>query len=191
MIELGVYSLVVRGQGNDLLMGKNVKDFIPLPGLEKLLHDFIYDLDDSFSFIYKKDVEGYLRALQKKLQLNLMSLKENLLENIANMIEIDSDDVMIYYLVITKTLEFIRESIYEQKYEAIITQIYEEIYHKKITPKILQLITEKDNSGDSILSLLFNLLFIEFLANYYKDTEISAEIQLILREKLATLFKTL
>jgi hypothetical protein len=191
MIELGVYSLMVRGQGKDLLMGKNVKDYMPLPGLERLLHHFIADLDASFSFIYQKDIEGYLKTLQKKFNLNLLSLKENLLENIANMIEVDSDDIMIYYLVITKTLEFIREAVYEQKYEVTLSLYYEKIFKKKMNKTILEKIIEKDNSGDSTLSLMFNMLFIEFLADFYRDPEIQSGIQLVLREKLNQLFQAL
>ena len=56
MLQLGVYALVVRGQGDDLLMGTNVQNYIKVDGLEKLLHYFIADLDQVFTHIYDGDM---------------------------------------------------------------------------------------------------------------------------------------
>ena len=32
MIQLGVYALIVRGEGQDLLMGKNIHEYIEIQG---------------------------------------------------------------------------------------------------------------------------------------------------------------
>ena len=53
MLMLGVYALVVRGMGGDMLMGKNVKYYLQLTGLESLLKKFIKDLDNIFKYVYE------------------------------------------------------------------------------------------------------------------------------------------
>jgi hypothetical protein len=179
MIELGVYALVVRGQGKDLLMGKNIKDYVPVPGLEALLHLFILDIDGAFSFIYKQDVEGYLKVLQKKFQLDFPSLQENLLANISGMIEMESDDVMIYYLVITKTLEFIRQEVYDRNCWEIVSLAYKHLQKKSPEENLKKKMQELDDQGNPAMSLMYNLIFIYFLANKYKPEVKSTIIEIV------------
>jgi hypothetical protein len=189
MIELGVYALVVRGEGHDWLMGKNVKHYLTVPGLETLLHSFILDLDAEFSYIYKRDIEGYLKALQNKFRLDLMSLSENLMANIANMIDMESDDVMIYYLVITKTLEFLRQQTFDAQFWKIFEKVYSEFTKTQLTEKIKTRIQKFDDEGDETLSLMYNLIFIQFLAEIYQDKKLQSQIGSLIREKLKGLIR--
>ena len=191
MIELGVHQLVVRGHGQDLLMGKNVKHYLAVPGLENLLHRFILDLDAAFTFIYKHDVAQFLDTLQSQFKLDLMSLRENLLANIANMIDMESDDVMIYNLVITKTLEAIRQQVFETQFWALIEKTINKKTPKMDLSQIHARIEALDDAGNEVLSLMYNLMFIQFLAKFYQENKLLTKITSVISEKMEALFKNI
>lgn len=189
MLVLGVYALVVRGQGEDLLMGKNVHDFIPVTGLEELLHLFICDLDEDFKFIYDNDINGYLEAIVRRFHMNLSELSENLMANIEQMRTVDSDEIMIYYLVITKTLETLRQLIYATKGWAWIAEMYRKKHQKDMSLEIRGKIEQCDNEDDKDLSILYNLVFIHYLAQIYEQSGIEKVIRRIIEEKLRHFFE--
>ena len=189
MIQLGVYALVVRGEGQDLLMGKNVHKYIEVRGLEALLRKFILDLDKFFEDIYNNDIPSYLKRIEKRFQLDLSFLAENLMSNIGEMKTTDSDDVMVYYLVITKTLEHIRQIVYHNYGWAEINEFYEFIHQETLTSEQIEHINELDDEGDPDLSLFYNLIFIKFLGEVYKDKEILQKAKKIIKKTLEHFFK--
>jgi len=172
MLQLGVYALVVRGQGQDLLMGTNVNDFVKVTGLEKLLHLFITDLDHYFSFIYKGDVAGYLNALEDKFSVDLSQLQQNIEVNIQGMKETDSDDIMIHYLVITKTLEYLRKTFFDTVGWDWIKKMYKDETGMIPPKKILNEINRIDAKADINISLLYNLIFVHYIAKIYDEKSV-------------------
>lgn len=171
MLKLGVYALVVRGQGQDLLMGKNIHDFVKVPGLESLLHDFIADLDTYFSAIYRKDTAGFLKKVEAKTKIKLMDLEENLHHNLDEMQDSDfSDDIMVFYLVITKTLETLRQKIFDQQMWEWIQEVFITKTGKKMAEKMMKKLKEQGESSDADFSLLYSLVFIHYLAQIYNNT---------------------
>jgi hypothetical protein len=191
MLSLGVYALVVRGQGQDLLMGKHVIHSLSLPGLEKLLQYFIAELDKDFKFIYKNDVKGFLNELQAKFHLDFISLLPNLESNIKNMQDFARDDIMVWYLVITKTLEFMREEVYNHRGSKQIAEIYEKKNKKGIPKEILSHIQDLDEIGDEDLSLLYSLVFVQFLSETFNQPLITKEIDTLIDQKIAHLFSVI
>ncbi|WP_371805058.1 hypothetical protein [Candidatus Lokiarchaeum ossiferum] len=187
MLQLGVYALVVRGQGDDLLMGTNVNNYIKVEGLEHLLHFFISDLDKFFSHIYDHDIAGYLNSLEEKFHVDLSTLQENMELNIRGMEDTDSDDVMIYYLVITKTLEQLRQKIFETRGWNWIQEFYKEKAGKAPTKEILNEINRIDSKVDKSISLLYNLIFIYYLAEIYSKKK----IQVLCKDLIKTSIKQL
>jgi len=190
MLQLGVYALVVRGQGQDLLMGKNVRDYVEISGLEKLLHFFIADLDKVFSFIYDNDIASYLNALEEKFSLDLSSLQVNMEQNIEAMVATDSDDIMIYYLVITKTLENIRQQVFDINGWSWIEKSLKK-KNKTLTKKIKNDLNSLDEEGNQDLSLLYNLVFTNYLAKIYKDTDMLKKSQKLIEDSINNLIQNL
>ncbi len=190
MLQLGVYALVVRGQGQDLLMGKNVRDYVEINGLEKLLHFFIADLDKVFSFIYDNDIASYLNALEEKFNLDLSSLQVNMEQNIEAMVATDSDDIMIYYLVITKTLENIRQQVFDINGWSWIEKSLKK-KNKTLTKKIKNDLNSLDDEGNQDLSLLYNLVFTNYLAKIYKDTDMLKKSQKLIEDSINNLIQNL
>ena len=188
MIQLGVYALIVRGEGKDLLMGKNIHEYIQIQGLEALLRKFILDLDKFFEFIYDDDIPSYLNRIEERFQLDLSFLAENLVGNIGEMKTTDSDDIMIFYLVITKTLEHIRQIVYHNYGWAEINNFYETLNQKRLTSDQIDRISDLDD-GDPDLSLFYNLNFIKFLAEIYEDEEILLKAKKIIEKTLNHFFK--
>lgn len=190
MLQLGVYALVVRGEGQDLLMGKNVRDYVEINGLEKLLHFFIADLDKVFSFIYDNDIASYLNALEEKFNLDLSSLQVNMEQNIEAMVATDSDDIMIYYLVITKTLENIRQQVFDINGWSWIEKSLKK-KNKTLTKKIKNDLNSLDDEGNQDLSLLYNLVFTNYLAKIYKDTDMLKKSQKLIEDSINNLIQNL
>lgn len=190
MLQLGVYALVVRGQGQDLLMGKNVRDYVEINGLEKLLHFFIADLDKVFSFIYDNDIASYLNALEEKFNLDLSSLQVNMEQNIEAMVATDSDEIMIYYLVITKTLENIRQQVFDINGWSWIEKSLKK-KNKTLTKKIKNDLNSLDDEGNQDLSLLYNLVFTNYLAKIYKDTDMLKKSQKLIEDSINNLIQNL
>jgi hypothetical protein len=185
MLQLGVYALVVRGQGKDLLMGTNVDNYIKVDGLEKLLHNFIADLDQVFTHIYDGDIPGYLNTLEEKFHLDLSSLQENMEINIKMMEETDSDPVMIYYLVITKTLEFFRSEIFNTIGWDMIQSLYKSETGKSPAKSILNEINRIDAQVNKDVSLLYNLIFIHYLAEIYSQKKVLQICKSIIEESIS------
>lgn len=182
MLQLGVYALVVRGQGDDLLMGTNVNNYIKVDGLERLLHFFISDLDKFFTHIYDHDIASYLNSLEEKFHVDLSTLQENMEINIRGMEETDSDDVMIYYLVITKTLEQLRQEIFDTRGWEWIKEFYKAKTGKAPSKDILNEINRIDSAVNKSISLLYNLTFIYYLAEIYAKKK----IQLLCKKLIET-----
>ncbi len=190
MLQLGVYALVVRGEGQDLLMGKNVRDYVEINGLEKLLHFFIADLDKVFSFIYDNDIASYLNALEEKFSLDLSSLQVNMEQNIEAMVATDSDEIMIYYLVITKTLEHIRQQVFDVNGWLWIKKSLKK-KNKILTKKIKNDLNSFDEEGNQDLSLLYNLIFTNYLAKIYKDNDMLEKSKKLIEDSINSLIKNL
>ena len=191
MLELVVYSLVVRGQGQDLLMGTNVHNYVKIPGLEHLLHKFIAELDHAFEYIYKNDVKGFLNQIETRYALDLQRLQENMVENITQMQEIQSDTIMIYYLVITKTLESLRNTVFQTKGIEWIKKKY--ISKKKKAPplKWWERLEYEGSYSSEDYSLLYNLIFIHFLAEIYEDSKVKETAKKQIEQKIDNIIKNL
>ncbi|MHA1584638.1 MAG: hypothetical protein ACTSVU_04115 [Promethearchaeota archaeon] len=190
MVELGVYALMVRGQGEDLLMGTDVKHFRKINELEKLLHHFILDLDSTFSFIYGNDIAGYLNSLEDKFHIDLTTLQENLATNITEMQSIDSDEIMIYYLVITKTLEQLRKAVFEMEGLRWAEKIYKEIGKEEIPENFLSKISSLELSSNEDCSLIYNLIFTSFLAKNYGMKSVQENCEHEIVSSLESIIKT-
>ncbi len=184
MLSLGVYALVVRGQNQDLLMGKQVQHYVELPGLESLLQYFIADLDNAFHFIYDGNIAGFLNDLENKFHLNFLPLQENLENNIQAMQDFKNNEIMVWYLIITKMLETMREQIFETYGWPKIRSEYESITQNSFSDNIKSQLMELDNSGNEDLSILYNLIFVQFLAKLYQQQLIQAEIAELIKARI-------
>jgi hypothetical protein len=119
-----------------------------------------------------------------------MDLQANLEENITNMQAIDSDDVMLYYLVISKTLEYIRDEVYEHKGWTLFSTQYKKITHRDLSPSQINGLQKLDELLDEDLSLLYNLIFIDFLAEIYPQTKMASNIKQLIEEKITHLINS-
>lgn len=187
MLELGVYALIVRGSGKDLLMGVNVNNYVKVQGLEHLLRKFISDLDINFEHIYTDDVHGFLNAMNKQFHIDFLPLEKNLSTNITEMHAVSSDDIMIFYLVITKTLEFLRNGVFENRGKEWINEILEEQTHN-VPKDFMNRIESLDISQNPDVSLLYNLIFTWWLAEHYHDDQVQEECRGLVSKSLKKLF---
>lgn len=187
MLQLGVYALVVRGQGNDLLMGTNVHTYIKVKGLEPLLQKFIIDLDQAFDYIYQNDIKSFLSTLEHRFSIDLQELFANMVQNITAMQQIESDPVMIYYLVITKTLEYIRNSVFQSIGIQWLQKNYKNKYEVIPSDQWLDELECLDDSCNVDYSLLYNLIFIYFLAKLYEDTSVETITKKLIDEAIENL----
>lgn len=189
MLQLGVYALVVRGEGQDLLMGTNVQNYIKVPGLENLLHSFILDLDTAFNHIYSNNIDLFLAKLQNRISLTLTDLEKPLNQNISQMQKIQSDPVMIYYLVITKTLEHIRKTVFQTIGIPWLQNTYQKLQNTSPPPKWIDDLQCLDTTCSKDYSLLYNLVFIYYLAQIYKDKKVEKKTNDLISKALINIVK--
>jgi hypothetical protein len=188
MLTLGVYALVVRGVGNDLLMGKNVKHYIQIKGLEALLKKFVKDLDILFKFIYENNVSEFLSQMSKKFGVDLMGLKDEIERNLVEMRFVDSNEVMIQYMIIAKTLEEIREKVYKNFLENTLKPRIKQIKRIEINEQKFDTLKGKEEED---FSLLYNMIFIDYLANIYSDKTMKKRISDLMNEKMETIIQSI
>jgi hypothetical protein len=189
MLQLGVYALLVRGEGKDLLMGTNVQNYIKLPGLEALLHQFIVDLDAAFEFIYENNIDRFLSQLENRFSIDLNPLKENLTNNITQMRALESDDIMIYYLVITKTLEYIRNHVFQSQGREWIRDTYKKLKKETPDPAFLEELECIDSACNVDYSLLYNLVFIHHLAQVYQNQSMQEKTTRLIQKSIDNMIK--
>ncbi len=184
MLMLGVYALVVRGVGNDFLMGRNVKHYIHIKGLEALLKKFVKDLDILFKNVYENNIPEFLNQMNKKFNVNFMGLKDDIERNLSEMRFVDSNEVMIQYMIIAKTLEEIREDIFKNFRENTLKPRIKEARGIEINEQKLDALKGK---AEEDFSLLYNMTFIDYLANIYKDKAMKKKISELMHEKIESI----
>ncbi len=189
MLKLGVYALVVRGIGDDLLMGRNVNDYIKLHGLEDLLQKFIADLDKWFAFVYEDKIPEFLLAMQEKLLLDFTRLEEEITQNIQGMRDMNGDEIMIQYMIITKVLENLREGIWQMFLQTEIGQMYKALYKRAIPKKTMTKLKKLNEEGSKEFSLLYNLVFIHHLAKIYTDKDMLELTETQIEKKIKKIFE--
>lgn len=180
MLMLGVYALVVRGMGGDMLMGKNVKYYLQLTGLESLLKKFIKDLDNLFKYVYENNIPEFLKEMTAKFGIDFLYLDNDIENNIIGMRSVESDEIMIQYMIITKTLEEIREKVFKDFRNNQLIPKIKEIKGMELDEEKLESLKGKAKED---YSLLYNLTFIEFLARFYKDEKMIGGVREIINKK--------
>ena len=106
------------------------------------------------------------------------------------MVETDSDEIMIYYLVITKTLENIRQQVFDINGWSWIEKSLKK-KNKTLTKKIKNDLNSLDEEGNQDLSLLYNLVFTNYLAKIYKDKDMLDKSQKLIEDSIKNLIQNL
>jgi hypothetical protein len=93
---------------------------------------------------------------------------------------VESDEIMIQYMIITKTLEEIREKVFKDFRNNQLIPKIKEIKGMELDEEKLESLKGKAKED---YSLLYNLTFIEFLARFYKDEKMIGGVREIINKK--------
>jgi hypothetical protein len=103
--------------------------------------------------------------------------------------DLTGQEIMVLYMVLTKLLENVRELSYIKFGLNRIKEEFFDFSKKEIDPTTLEKIQTLGATGDKDMSLLYNLCFLQLLANIYNLSTISTNIKRQITLKINMIIK--
>ena len=178
LLEHAVYQQLFSGGVR--IMGKNPANTMQLTGIEELLGLLIKDLEQRLHLIGSGQFARFLQEFEKMFDLDLSPTLERIQTNIGAMgVNADSKepDVMIYYMIITKLLEALREHAYSQWGYRQIKEKYIQLSGHTFTDKVGDKLQKLAALNEENISLLYNLSFILMLGLHYGSKKFQTTIK--------------
>ena len=187
MLEQAVFQQLFLGQNR--IMGRIPKDTMSMKDVGKILNRFINFIKENLSDFELENLDAFLGLFEVKFGMELGSVREKVLANFREMNNLEGQEIIILYMVLTKLLESLRQQSYIKYGFAQITDNYNRNFKqetKEIIRKKLQRLSEKK---DVNLSLLYNLCFIRLLAVSFEDKKISTNSKRQITIKINNIFR--
>lgn len=178
MLENAVYQQLFLG--GKRIMGKNPDNTMQLTGVDEILSKFIEDLRKSLKLLAKHKIHEFLTHFGLLFSVDLNPTEKRIQNNFDGMGGLDQlvgQETILYYMVMTKLLEALRENAYTQWGFERIKIAFEKQTGEKFTTKIHQKVQNLAALNESNISLLYNLCFILLLSNAYDKTKFSTTLK--------------
>lgn len=187
LLEKAVYQQLFLGK--DQIMGRMPQNTMHLKDIGTLITIFIQDIKDKLNLVNKDNLETFLNYFEKKFGFNLDETREKVQNNFAEMDDLTGQEIMVLYMVLTKLLENVRELSYIKFGLNRIKEEFFDFSKKEIDPTTLEKIQTLGATGDKDMSLLYNLCFLQLLANIYNLSTISTNIKRQITLKINMIIK--
>ncbi len=178
MLENAVYQQLFLG--GKRIMGKNPENTMQLTGVDDILTKFIGDLRKSLPLLSNFKVHEFISHFAQLFSIDLSSTEERIQTNFEGMGGIDQlkgQETILYYMVMTKLLESLRENAYKQWGFERIKESYEKQTNHEFSKEIHQKIQNLAALNESNISLLYNLCFILLLTTAYEKNKFSTTLK--------------
>ncbi len=178
MLENAVYQQLFLG--GKRIMGKNPENTMQLTGVDEILTKFIGDLDKSLPLLSHFKVHEFISHFAQLFSVDLSATENRIQTNFEGMGGIDQlkgQETIVYYMVMTKLLESLRETAYKQWGFERIKNSYEKQTHRKFSNEIHHKIQNLAALNESNISLLYNLCFILLLTTAYEKNKFSTTLK--------------
>ena len=180
LLEHAVYQQLWSGGAR--IMGKNPEFTMQLTGVENLLKFLIKDLEKNLPLIQKKKYSQFLHEFESKFDIDLSHTLERIETNLGGMgayndSDNDQPDVMIYYMVLTKLLEALREKSYQMWGYGQIREKYTQSTKHAFTRKAGDKLQRLAALNEENVSILYNLSFILMLGLHYGSKKFQTTIK--------------
>jgi hypothetical protein len=187
MLEQAVYQQLFCGENR--IMGKNPANTMQLSGVDKLFDKFISELKDNLELITNKKLKNFLDIFENRFSLSLKGVKTRIETNLEGMGDLEGQEIVMIYMVLTKLLEALRETSYNKFGNQRIIDSYELQSKKKFTNKIKEKIQKLAALNEENISLLYNLSFVGLLAASYNLGNLSKTVKRLLSTRINRIIK--
>lgn len=187
LLEKAVFQQLFLGK--DQIMGRMPQNTMHLKDIGTLITLFIEDIKKNLNLVNKDNLETFIQYFEKMFGFNLDETRERLQNNFAEMDDLTGQEIMVLYMVLTKLLENIRELSYFKNGLDKIKEAYLENYNKEIDNSTIEKMQTLGATGDKDISLLYNLCFLQLLANSYQIASISTNLKRQITIKINSILK--
>ncbi len=156
-------------------MGKNPENTMQLTGVSHLLRHFIDEVKQNISLIDYEKIDPFVLVFERRFDMNLTNSKQKIQNNIKEMGDwgsMDGQEIMIYYTILTKLLEAIREYSYNSYGLLKIKETWKKQTGKHFSGKPKAALQKMAALNKPDVSILYNLSFIAHLAQAYQDSRL-------------------
>lgn len=168
-------------------MGKNPDNTMQLTGVDEILSRFIKDLQNSLQLLASHKIHEFLTHFGDLFSVDLTLTEKRIQTNFDGMGGIEQlvgQETVLYYMVMTKLLEALREKAYAQWGFERIKIAFEKQTKQKFTTETHQKIQHLAAINESNISLLYNLCFILLLSSAYDKTKFSTTLKRLTSVKI-------
>lgn len=167
MLENAVFQQLFLGSNR--IMGKNPDNTMQLTGIGQILRRFISDIKSQLDLLKTKRLQDFLDYFEKRFNLSLKDVKERVELNFEGMGDLEGQETVVLYMVLTKLLEHLRENAYRMWGNDAIKETYESVSGHKYDDKIAEKVQNMAALNEENISLLYNLSFLAFLCDSYNN----------------------
>ena len=182
MLKHAIYQQLFLGDNQ--IMGKNPQNIMYIEGVDELKEDFYQDLKSHLCQLKTNNLSQFLHYFARKFNTHLNSVRGRIEENLSNMDNLKDQEIVIIYMVLTKVLETLREKAYRLVGEHLIKQKFRSKTNKYFTKVIAEKVQRLAALNDEDISLLYNLSFIEMLAEKYQNNSLKKLTQNLILTRL-------
>jgi len=178
MLENAVYQQLFLG--GKRIMGKNPENTMQLTGVDDVLSKFIEDLRQSLPLLSDFKVHEFIAHFAKLFSIDLSGTENRIqtnFEGMGGLNQLKGQETIVYYMVMTKLLESLRETAYKQWGFERIKNSYEKQTKHKFSKEIHRKIQNLAALNESNISLLYNLCFILLLTTAYEKNKFSTTLK--------------
>lgn len=178
MLKQAVYQQLFLGANR--IMGRLPNTTMQMKDVGEILNKFILEIKENLFLLQQKNFDDFLKYFENAFKFDLREVKKKIYDNFREMGDLDGDEIIIIYMVLTKLLEKLREESYLLYGFEHIIETYEKNSRKKFTENIRSRLQKLAATNNENISLLYNLCFIRSLSEVFKNKaiEINAKKQI-------------
>lgn len=171
LLNQAVYNQIFMGQ--DKIKGRIPQDTMKFKGAGLLLDKFIEHVNSSLKLLDPKHLENFLGYFESLFNLDLKGVKHEVDKNIAQMSNLDEQELTILYMVLSKLIESIRNQAYLFNGWNEFVSIYQNL-GKDFSDEVHNKLNDMAAEGNSEISLIFNLCFLRLLAESFGEKQLAS-----------------
>ncbi len=151
----------------DYLYSRDTNTKIPIPGISTIMQRFADDILEHLHLIVKQQYHDFLVEVAKKLPIPVEKIERQFWDNIHELDLSELTDLLAVNFLVGPT----RETLQKRMFDELIGDLKRKAIGIIGTPNAEQIVQERLEAlyaqTDSVVSMLYNLVLLEFLANKY------------------------